>query len=190
VTLTLVSGNVLADSIASIGIMIAFYYGLTGFSCVWYFRRDLTSSGRNLLLRGVLPLVGAVILLAALVKSLVDMWQPDYGDTSWTVPGLGWQVGGVFLLAVGTLLLGVVLMVACAVNAPEYFRGEVLNRQTQVRVLEDGTGALAGPALPDSPSQQALVLPPEGLGPEEPRELPDGSVRDDGDDTQRRPPHG
>ena len=32
VALTLISGNVLADSIASIGLLIAFYYGMTGFA--------------------------------------------------------------------------------------------------------------------------------------------------------------
>jgi amino acid transporter len=39
VGLTIVSGNVLADSIAALGLLIAFYYGLTGYACVWYFRR-------------------------------------------------------------------------------------------------------------------------------------------------------
>ncbi len=37
--LTLTSENILADSIAAVGLMIAFYYGLTGFACVWFYRR-------------------------------------------------------------------------------------------------------------------------------------------------------
>ena len=33
-------GNVIADAVSALGVMIAFYYGLTGFSCVWYYRKD------------------------------------------------------------------------------------------------------------------------------------------------------
>ena len=44
VILTTVSGNVLNDSIGSLGLMIAFYYGLTGFACFWFYRNvPLTS---------------------------------------------------------------------------------------------------------------------------------------------------
>ena len=39
VALTLTSQNVLGDSIAAVGLLIAFYYGLTGFACVWYYRK-------------------------------------------------------------------------------------------------------------------------------------------------------
>ena len=40
VGLTLVSENVLGDSIAAVGLMIAFYYGITGFAAVWFYRHD------------------------------------------------------------------------------------------------------------------------------------------------------
>jgi hypothetical protein len=33
VGLTIVSENILFDSIAALGLMIAFYYGMTGFAC-------------------------------------------------------------------------------------------------------------------------------------------------------------
>ena len=39
--LTFLSQNALADSIASLGLAVAFYYGITAFACVWYFRRTL-----------------------------------------------------------------------------------------------------------------------------------------------------
>jgi hypothetical protein len=132
VLLTIVSGNVLADSIAPLGVLIAFYYGLTGFACAWHYRHELTHSARSLFLRGVIPLLGALLLFAALVKSLEDMWAADYGATFWTTPTLHWQIGGVFLLALGSLLLGVVLMVIYAGLRPAYFRGELLNRSTPV----------------------------------------------------------
>ena len=47
VGLTLVSEDILFDSIAALGLMIAFYYGMTGFACVWYFRRELTKSAAS-----------------------------------------------------------------------------------------------------------------------------------------------
>ncbi|MGL1475092.1 hypothetical protein ACSTJF_00280, partial [Vibrio parahaemolyticus] len=56
--MTLISDNILQDSISSLGLAIAFYYGLTGYACVWYFRRDLFTSARNLIYRGILPLLG------------------------------------------------------------------------------------------------------------------------------------
>ena len=51
VGLTLISENILFDSIAALGLMIAFYYALTGFACVIYYRRELLHSVRDLLLR-------------------------------------------------------------------------------------------------------------------------------------------
>ena len=35
--------------------MIAFYYGLTGFSCAWYYRKRLRNSARDLWVKGILP---------------------------------------------------------------------------------------------------------------------------------------
>jgi amino acid transporter len=58
VMLAAVSKNVLADSASATGLLIAFYYGLTGFACVWFFRRNLFTSARTLLVKGILPLVG------------------------------------------------------------------------------------------------------------------------------------
>ena len=44
VGLTLLSENILADTIAAVGLMIAFYYGLTGFACVWFYARPCGAS--------------------------------------------------------------------------------------------------------------------------------------------------
>jgi amino acid transporter len=154
VGLTIISGDVLGDSIASLGLMIAFYYGLTGFACAWYFRRQLNRSARDFVFKGLLPLLGGLMLLAAFIKSAIDMYAADYGDTSFA------GVGGVFLLGIGSLLLGVVLMIVWNMIAPPYFRGEVLTRDTPVLVPE-GAEHPPGLALPDSMSQQSLVIPPE-----------------------------
>jgi amino acid transporter len=47
VLFTLVSPNLLSALIGSVGLMIAFYYGLTGFACTWFYRKDLTKSVRD-----------------------------------------------------------------------------------------------------------------------------------------------
>ena len=65
VGLTLISANILADTIAAVGLMIAFYYGLTGFACVWFYRKTMWRKPRDVLMQGVLPLLGGVLLLAA-----------------------------------------------------------------------------------------------------------------------------
>ncbi len=158
VALTAVSSNVLGDSITSVGLMIAFYYGLTGFACTWHFRDSIFSSGRNFLMRGLLPFLGGVMLLAAFVKSAYDMWAPDYGDTSL------WGVGGVFLTGIGALVLGVVLMFVYQAVAPAYFSGRILNEDTPV-LVRDGEPLTTGLSLPDSPSHERLVLPPDRTPP-------------------------
>ena len=38
------NGNVIPDSVTAIGVWIAFYYGLTGWTCLWYYRKSLTAS--------------------------------------------------------------------------------------------------------------------------------------------------
>lgn len=102
--MSLLSENFLEDSIASLGLFIAFYYGLTAYACVWHFRSTLTASIRNFVMRGLLPLVGAVSMTAALVISAVDMIRPEYGSTA-----MG-GVGGAFVIGAGSMLLGAVLM--------------------------------------------------------------------------------
>src|SRR4051794_17276861 len=54
VGLTIVSENILFDSIAALGLMIAFYYGLTGYACVVYYRRELFPRGGAGLIGGAL----------------------------------------------------------------------------------------------------------------------------------------
>jgi amino acid transporter len=131
--MTLISDNILQDSILSLGLAIAFYYAITGYACVWYFRKELTSSPRNLFLKGILPLLGALMLTYAFVQSAIDMWQPDYGYTEL----LG--IGGTFVMGIGSLVVGAVLMVVWSFNAAAkpFFAGESLNRETPVLVPEE-----------------------------------------------------
>ena len=53
---TLISPNdVLANSIEALGFGIAFYYGLTGFACVIYYRRHIFKSFKNFIFIGLAP---------------------------------------------------------------------------------------------------------------------------------------
>ena len=115
VLLTAVSKNVLADSAASVGLLIAFYYGLTGFACVWYFRRDLLTGGHALLVKGILPLIGGLTLLGAFVLSIKSYWPAASSYSSFH------GIGGIFLIGAGSLVIGVVVMLITARFLPRYF---------------------------------------------------------------------
>jgi hypothetical protein len=120
VGLTLVSKNVLADSAAAVGLLIAFYYGLTGFACVWFFRRDLLGSVRSLVLKGILPGLGGLALLAAFLLSIVSYWPAASSYSSFA------GVGGIFLIGAGSLLTGVILMLAARRWLPAFFTTDTL----------------------------------------------------------------
>jgi amino acid transporter len=121
-------GNPIADAVTAIGLYIAFYYGLTAFSCVWYYRRTLTSSAWNLWMRGILPGLGGLIMYAAGLYSLQSDWVASNSYTMWTVPVLHWQVGGIFIIAALAALAGVIGFVFMRVTAPAFFRKETLTR--------------------------------------------------------------
>src|SRR3954452_36674 len=129
VGLTLISDNVLQDSILAVGILIAFYYGLTGFACAWQFRHDLKSP-RDVLMRFVIPLLGGLLLLGVFVEACIQYADPEYGFT--VILG----VGGVFVVGIGTLALGAVLMFVYNAIAPAYLRGETLREGTPDQLLE------------------------------------------------------
>jgi amino acid transporter len=136
--LTIVSENILGDTISAIGLLIAFYYGLTGYECVWWFRRDLGKSVGDLFLKGILPLVGAISLTYFFFKGSWDFWNYTYGLTYWTMPfSPHWKIGGVFLTGIGSLVVGIILMLVYRVINPPFFRGEVLNKETPVLVPDE-----------------------------------------------------
>ncbi|MDJ0345139.1 APC family permease [Streptomyces sp. H10-C2] len=122
VMLTLISDNVLADSIASVGLGIAFYYGLTGFACVWYFRRVLTRSVRDFVFKGLFPGIGGLTLLFFFCYAAFNIYaDPTYGATSINLPLLG-ETGGVSVIGVGALVLGFLLMLVQWAVQGSWFR--------------------------------------------------------------------
>ena len=117
VTLNSVSSSILEDSVTATGLGIAFYYGLTGFACFWYFRRELRKSVHNLVMVGLLPLLGALVLSALLGYDIYLSANPDNSSV-----GTAWfGVGPPVAIAGLALVLGIVLMIAQRIVAPEPF---------------------------------------------------------------------
>ncbi|HEV7957922.1 MAG TPA: APC family permease [Acidimicrobiales bacterium] len=129
------AGHVISDSVDSLGVMIAFYYGLTGFSCAWYYHKEAFKSPRNFFEKLAAPLTGGIILWLILGWSFWYYWNPANSYTHWEV--FGREIGGTFSLDVGTLLIGVILMFTMNVFRPAFFRGETLRRDSPTLVTED-----------------------------------------------------
>jgi amino acid transporter len=111
-------GDVLTWSVDGVGLMIAYYYGQTGFACIIYFRRYLFASLKNFFFVGVLPLIGGVSLAYVFVRSLMDMSHPTYED-----PPKSWfGVSPVMVLGLGALLLGIPIMLWWNSRDHAYFR--------------------------------------------------------------------
>ncbi len=118
VGLTLVSENILFDSIAALGLMIAFYYGLTGFACALYYRREARKSVKGLLFAVVAPALGGVILTWVLVKSIIELSDPANSES-----GNSWLgVGPPLVIGIGFMVLGAVLMVVWSRQERAFFR--------------------------------------------------------------------
>ncbi|MFF5012114.1 amino acid permease [Streptomyces sp. NPDC001165] len=110
ILLTSFSQNIVADSIDSVGLAIAFQYGLTGFACLWYYRKVLTRSVRDMVFKGVFPALGGLIMLVLFVYATFVVYaNPRYGTTSVDLPLIG-PTGGVTVLGLGALLIGFLLM--------------------------------------------------------------------------------
>ena len=122
------SENALTDTIYSLGIMICFYYGLTAFACIWFFRHELFAGVKSFVFKLLFPLLGGLGLFAVLIVTLHDSASPEYGSGA-SVFG----VGLVLVLGLGLILLGLVLMLAWRVVSPDFFRGETLRKDTPVR---------------------------------------------------------
>ena len=73
------------------------------------------------------------MLTFAFVQSAIDMFDVDYGNTVL----LG--IGGTFVVGIGALLVGVVLMFVWYLfpRSKPFFQGRALNRETPVLVPEE-----------------------------------------------------
>ena len=132
--------GVIGDAVVAIGLYIAFYYGLTGFTCAWSYRRLLLRSARNLWLQGILPVTGGLMLYFLGGWSL---WldydvaaRSDY--TMWTVPFIQWHIGGAFVIAAGAALTGLIVCLSCRFASPPFFLGQTLTRAAPTLARHEG----------------------------------------------------
>jgi amino acid transporter len=130
--LTFLSERVLTDTIYSLGIMICFYYGLTAFACIWYFRNELFLDGYSIVFKFLFPLLGGLGLLTVFGVTLRDSASPDYGSGAEI-----FGVGLVLILGLGMILAGLVFMAWQRATDPAFFRGETLVKDTPALIVEE-----------------------------------------------------
>ncbi|MEV7660568.1 APC family permease [Paenarthrobacter sp. NPDC089316] len=124
VILTAISPDFIGLAILSVGLMIAAYYAATALACVVYFASQLRTSASALVVKGILPALGALLMTAAFAYSAVDMVSPEYVGMSW----LG--VGTVFWIGMGALALGVLALGVVHGRLRPYLTGKTIPRGT------------------------------------------------------------
>lgn len=121
----IISENALWDTISALGLMICFYYGVTAVACIWYFRTELFTSAHNIIFKFLFPALGGGFLLVMFFITAFDSMSPNYGSGS-SLMGMG----TVFVLGMGILVMGIVLMIFTRVAHPDFFLGRTLKRNT------------------------------------------------------------
>ena len=118
VTLTILSEDILFDSLAALGLMISFYIGLTGFACAIFYRRELFNSVKNFFFIGVGPAAGGAILFYLLIKNAIELSDPANSESGNSWLGLGPPL----VIAIFFAVLGILLMLWQWGARPEFFR--------------------------------------------------------------------
>jgi amino acid transporter len=114
----IISENALLDSLTALSLLIAFYYALTGIACAIYYRRQLRRSAKNLVLIGIGPLVGSALLIWLLIRSVVDLNDPEASST-----GTAWfGFGPPLVIGVVIFLVGVVFMIFWRLRNPAFWK--------------------------------------------------------------------
>lgn len=126
---TLVSPNLLVALIGALGLLIAVYYGLTGFASTWFFRKTLFMNARNFFMRGLIPLLGGLIMTVVFIYGLQQFLLPD-----WLVDDAGNNVtifgaGAVGVVGLMSIAVGAILMIWWNLVNSEYFKGKTLERR-------------------------------------------------------------
>jgi amino acid transporter len=107
VGLTLLSQNVLYDSIAALGLAIAFYYGINGYAVPLFYRHQVFKSFKKFVFLGLFPLLGGLILTWVFVASADSLYYPanSASGTSW------FGIGPPLFIGLGFIVSGVVVMI-------------------------------------------------------------------------------
>ena len=131
-----VSENVLGDSITGLGFQIAFYYGLTGFACTIYYRKEIFKSAKNFFLVGLAPALGGLMLTFIFVKAFSDNAPADSAYS-----GGVFGLGAADAIGVGLLMLGVVFMLLTRTTYRDFY-----SRKPEVADPRILTGEIEGQA--------------------------------------------
>jgi amino acid transporter len=136
VALTILSEDILFDSLAALGLMISFYIGITGFACAIYYRRELLNSVKNFFFIGVGPAAGGAILFYLLIKNAIDLSDPANSESGNSWLGLGPPL----VIAIFFLVLGGILMALQWRAMPEFFRRKPETVPPEVLARAPATG--------------------------------------------------
>jgi amino acid transporter len=150
--------NVFGNLILEIGVLVAFYYGITGISCAWAFRKVLFTSPSLFFLAGLLPFAGGLFLFW-IGYQVVFPSGVAFGDAI--------SAAAPVLVAFG---LGIPLTILAAVlNRTGFFREKTVsyvkkNGQLMAYIAGTGTMELAGAAAalttPGAAADPAAVADP------------------------------
>ena len=90
-------------------------------------------------MQGILPVPGGLMLWFLGGWSLwLDYDVATENDyTMWTVPGIHWQIGGVFVIVFISWLVGLIVFIALRIAQPDFFKGRTLTRATPTLVPDE-----------------------------------------------------
>ncbi len=150
--------DVFGNLILEIGVLVAFYYGITGIACAWAFRKVLTSSVSLFFLAGLLPFLGGIFLFWIGYQVVIPAGTSFSDDIGTAAPVLI------------TFALGIPLVIIAAmVNKTGFFHQKTVsyikkNGRLMAYVPGAGTMELAGAAAalstPGSTVDPAAVADP------------------------------
>ncbi len=118
VVINLISENAMLDTLSALGTLVAFYYAITGLSCVVYYRRHVVGSVKGFVLVGLGPLLGALGLVVILIVGVQALTDAANEAPETRILGLAAPVA----IACGILLLGVIVMVIRMIQSPSFFK--------------------------------------------------------------------
>jgi amino acid transporter len=111
VAMSCLSQDVLDDSVKATGLMIAFYLGITGVACAWFFRCELLRDARVFLIAGLGSALGALLFGLILVSSCLNLFDPRSA-----------AIGLPLAITLFMLVLGIVLLALQWRAAAAFFR--------------------------------------------------------------------
>jgi len=118
IAVSLISEAAMVDTLSSLGMLVAFFYSITGIACIVYYRKHVTSSVRGFLFVGVGPLIGSLGLAFMLVIGIQSLSDPATSAAG--SPWLG--LAPPITIALIIMAIGVVVMLVRMVRSPGFFR--------------------------------------------------------------------